>query len=213
MHDFRERCIKHEQAVAREQLVPEAQREEARRLRQTEEVTAMSQRAMKASRERQEREEKREREAITSQKMDISMVMAAALGVLQSDGDITPARQTDNNNNNNNAKGEEEEDTCQIAVQRLLVGIYKVTAGIDFHDSEWALDACRMLERWRDWNARGGMNRDDLYAITKDRKAFCWAAVAVGLITRVCEKERADGGGLWGDVRECLRVWKKVRLG
>lgn len=205
-HAHHENFIARQQAIARERLLPEAQRGQASRLRQSEELTAMNMRAARESRERQEREDKREREAITSQRMEVGVVMNAALGVLEADGALVPAqadKETDL----------EAKDTCQLAVERLLVGIYRATAGIEFHDHEWAFDACRMLERWRDWNSRGGMNREDLYAILKDRKAFCWAAVAVGLITRVCEKEKTDGGGLWGDVRECLRVWKKVRLG
>ncbi|KAL9002029.1 MAG: hypothetical protein Q9188_005024 [Gyalolechia gomerana] len=207
MHISHEQLITRQQAQARDFLMPEAQREQAQILRRMDEMTAMSQRAKKALRERREREEKREREAVTSQKMEIGVVVDAALGVLEEEGHI-PTTPIDDKEHEK-GKG----ITCRLAVERLLVGIYRVTAGIDFHDNEWALDACRMLERWRDWNSRGGMNRDDLHAIMKDRKAFCWAVVAVGLITLVCEKERADGGGLWGDVRECLRVWKKVRLG
>ncbi|KAI4151563.1 MAG: hypothetical protein L6R39_001991 [Caloplaca ligustica] len=206
MHEVHERFIAQQQAMAREKMLPEAQRQQAQRLRAQEELSAMGMRAMRESRERTERAENREREAIGSQKMDIEVVTNAALGVLERDGDgIIPG--------NHDRENAGEKDVCQLAVERLLVGIYKASTGTDLPQNGWALDACDMLNRWRDWSARGGMNKEDLGAIMTDRKAFCWAAVAVGLVTRVCEKEKADGGGLLGDVRECFRVWKKVRLG
>lgn len=195
-HEAHERFLIQQQALARERILPDAQRQQARSLRAQEELQGMSMRAMRDQRERVDREEKREREALVSQKMDADMVTNAALAALEVDGDNVT-----------------ESDACQLAVERLLVGIYKASAGIDVPNNEWALDACKMLDRWRDWSGRGGMNKEDLKAIVKERKAFCWAAVAVGLVTRVCEKAKTDGGGLMGDVRECLRVWKKVRLG
>ncbi|KAI4121135.1 MAG: hypothetical protein LQ338_006552 [Usnochroma carphineum] len=205
-YEAHERFLVQQQAIARERILPEAQRQQAQRLRQQEELSAMGTRAMRISRERREREEKREREAIGSQKMDIEMVTNAALGVLEGDGNIAVPEISEKDNG-------ESKDACQVAVEKLLVGIYKVSTGNDFPEHGWALDASNMLNRWREWSGRGGMNKEDLRAIVEDRKAFCWAAVAVGLITRVCEREKADGGGLPGDVRECLRVWKKVRLG
>ncbi|KAL8829562.1 MAG: hypothetical protein Q9170_006115 [Blastenia crenularia] len=201
-----ERFLAQQQAIARERLVPEAERQNARMLRLREELTAMGARTAKESRERVERAEKREREAIVSQKMGVELVTNAALAFLEGDGHLRSMEI-------NGKDGTDRKDACQLAVERLLVGLYRATAGIEFHENEWALDACRMLERWRDWGARGGMNKEDLQAIMNDRKAFCWAAVAVGLTSRVCDKEKADGGGLMGDMRECLRVWKKVRLG
>ncbi|KAL9601593.1 MAG: hypothetical protein Q9219_002427 [cf. Caloplaca sp. 3 TL-2023] len=202
-----EQFIARQQAMARERILPEEQRVKAHTLRRMEELSAMNAQAAKKSRERKEREDRREREALVSQKMGIDLVMNAALRALQGNGDVAIKEEI-------HAQDDEQSlNACQLAVEHLLVGIYRATSGIDFKNNGWALDACRMLERWRDWAARGGLNRDDLQAITADPKAFCWAAVAVGLITKVCEKEKADGGGLLGDVRECLRVWKKVRLG
>ncbi|KAI4199921.1 MAG: hypothetical protein LQ350_004273 [Teloschistes chrysophthalmus] len=61
--------------------------------------------------------------------------------------------------------------------------------------------------------SRGGMNVEDLRASLEAKTAFCWAAVAVGVVAKVCEREREGGGGVLGDVRECAGVWKMVRLG
>ncbi|KAI4170203.1 MAG: hypothetical protein LQ346_008887 [Caloplaca aetnensis] len=205
MHEHHERFMASQQALARERILPEAQRQQAQRLRAQEEISAMSIRAARSQRERIERVEKREREALGSQKMDADLVVNAALKMLQSAGSI-PVPELDEANAGGN-------DACQSAVEQLLGGIFKASCGIDLPENEWALDVCEMLNRWRDWSSRGGMNKEDLRLIVNDTKAFCWAAIAIGLVTRVCEKEKADGGGLLGDVRECLRVWKKVRLG
>ena len=205
-HEAHNQFMAQQQAIRREMLLPEEQRQQAQRLRHQEELSAMGQRAMQKSRQRVEREERRDREALTSQKMDIEVATNAALGLLQRDGELAIPEVDEKDS-------VESRDACQIAVERLLVGIYRSAAGVDFRKNEWALNACQMLERWRDWSSRGGMNKNDLQAIRDDGKAFCWAVIVMSLVARVCEKERADGGGLMVDVRECLRVWKKVRLG
>ncbi|KAL8686383.1 MAG: hypothetical protein Q9218_007148 [Villophora microphyllina] len=196
-------------AMARERDMPAAERERAQRARQAEELAAMGTRAMKASRERAERNERREREAVASQRFDISVVAKAALGHLMGQGLVDLEAAEDGSDE----KGARVRDEAQIALERLLVGIYNAILNSNAPESQWALDVCQMLDRWREWSERGGMNRDDLRAVLEKKTAFCWAAVAVGLVSRVCEKEKEDGGGILGDVRECLRVWKMVRLG
>ena len=89
------------------------------------------------------------------------------------------------------------------AVERLLVGIVR--------DDEPATgEACRLLGKWREWAERGGMTKDDLALVNSELVGFCFAACAVGLMAEVGGK---DETGLATDMRECVRVWKKVRLG
>lgn len=89
------------------------------------------------------------------------------------------------------------------AVERLLVGIVR--------DDEPATgEACRLLRKWREWAERGGMTRDDLALVNSELVGFCFAACAVGLMAEVGGK---DETGLATDMSECVRVWKKVRLG
>lgn len=198
--------IVQQQAIARERILPEGQRKEAQKLRAQEELSAMSRQAMRKLRERTEREGRREIEAINSPKLDISLVMNAALGALAGDGLVINPESQDK-------EAAEGKDAGQLAVEHLLAGVWKASTGIDYLENEWALKTCDMLNRWRDWIDRGGMNKEDLRAIIKQRRAFCGAIVLVGFMTRVYNKEKTDGGGLQGDVRECLRVWKKVRIG
>ena len=54
------------------------------------------------------------------------------------------------------------------------------------------------------------MTKDDLVVVRGEIIGFAFAACVVGLIAEVGNK---DEGGLAADMRECLRVWKKVRLG
>ncbi|KAL8852689.1 MAG: hypothetical protein Q9221_002449 [Calogaya cf. arnoldii] len=202
-----ERFMSRQQAVARERLLPEAQQQQAARLRQREESSAIMTRMRKEQEEWTEREERREREAINSTRMQIHLVNNAALGFLEGQGLVFNAA------NDHEDPTRDYKDPIQTAVERLLVGIYRADVGIDAQENEWAADACAMLDRWRDWAERGGMTKEDLRAILQDKRAFCWAAVAVGLVTKVCGDNGPDGNGLLNDVRECLRVWKKVRLG
>ncbi|KAL8947271.1 MAG: hypothetical protein Q9222_006430 [Ikaeria aurantiellina] len=201
-----ERFMSQQNAIARERHLPEAERQRAAQMRQHEQIQAMGMRAMKESRERVEREAKREREAIGSQRIQIETVAKAALGFLEGEGDVMAVGDFDQ-------EKFEVRAADQIAVEHLLVAMYKAVVGLDSDDNNWAFDVHAMLDRWRDWVDRGGLNREDLGAIMNNKKAFCWAAVAVGLIAKVSEKETANGGGLLGDVRECMRVWKKIRLG
>ncbi|KAL9008889.1 MAG: hypothetical protein Q9173_006032 [Seirophora scorigena] len=107
-----------------------------------------------------EREERREREAISSPKLDISLVMNAALGALAGDGLVINPESQDK-------EAAEAKDACQLAVEQLLVGVWKASTGIDYSDNEWALKARDMLHRWRDWIGRDGMNKEDLRAVIK----------------------------------------------
>ena len=167
----------------------------------------MGTRMRKEQRERAEREERREREAINSTRLQMDLVKTAALRFLEGEGLVADAA-----NNSDDATGDHQ-DSFLTAVEQLLVGIYRADVGIDAEANQCAVDSCEMLDRWRDWVERGGMTKEDLRAILRDKHAFCWAAVAMGLVTKVIGEERTDGGGLLNDVRECLRVWKKGRLG
>ncbi|KAL8646296.1 MAG: hypothetical protein Q9226_006923 [Calogaya cf. arnoldii] len=202
-----ERFMSQQRAVARERLLPEAQQQQAARLRQTEELSAIMTRMRKEQEERAEREKRREREAINSTRIQIHLVKNAALAFLEGEGLVSNAA------NDVEDATRDSKDPIQTAVERLLVGIYRADVGIDAEESKWTVNACAMLDRWRDWAERGGMTKEDLRAILQDKRAFCWAAVAVGLVTKVCGENGPDGNGLLNDVRECLRVWKKVRLG
>ncbi|KAL8671314.1 MAG: hypothetical protein Q9168_004175 [Polycauliona sp. 1 TL-2023] len=193
-----ERFVSQSRAIARERLLPEAQRQQAAALRRDDELAAMGTRVRQEQRERAEKEEKRQLKAVNSTRMQIDLVANAALEFLESESLLE-------------VRANNQKDPFQNAVEQLLLGIYGADVGIN--NTKWALDACAMLDRWRDWVERGGMTTADLRAIVQDKKAFCWAAVAVGLVTQVCEKDGLDGEGLLSDVRECFRVYNVVRLG
>ncbi|KAL8996552.1 MAG: hypothetical protein Q9169_003947 [Polycauliona sp. 2 TL-2023] len=193
-----ERFSSQQQAIRREKLLPEEQQRQAASLRQAEELTAIGTRIKKEQRERAEKDERREREAVNSARMEIDLIANAALKRMEGEGLFK-------------VKANSNKDLLQTAVEQLLLGIYGAAVGKKAQ--EWALDACTMLDRWQDWAGRGGMTTKDLKAVLKDKEAFYWAAVAVGLVTKVCGEDGADGDGLPNDIRECLRAWNKVRLG
>ncbi|KAL8817881.1 MAG: hypothetical protein Q9223_003362, partial [Gallowayella weberi] len=118
--EMSERFRLQQQAIARERLLPETQREQAAGLRRSEELSAMTTRAMNDQRERAEREERREREAISSQRVNVELVAIAALGYLEAEDEVLGVI-----NDPGEGGREEGKDASQIAVERLLVGIYK----------------------------------------------------------------------------------------
>ena len=73
-----------------------------------------------------------------------------------------------------------------------------------------AVAGCEILERWRVWSERGGLNKEDLGALKKEKRAFCYAACVMGLLANACAKEESS---VALDMQECTRVWKNVRVG
>jgi len=77
-------------------------------------------------------------------------------------------------------------------------------------DGEFASALCRMLDMWKAWAEIGGMKKADLAAIQEDQVRFAEATLLVALIK---DTTAAHEGTLSMDLQECLRMWRKVRLG
>lgn len=67
-----------------------------------------------------------------------------------------------------------------------------------------------MLEKWRAWTEGGGMTRANFEEITRKLEIFCCAACILALVK---ETSAHPTGSVVSDLQECLRMWKKVRLG
>ena len=93
--------------------------------------------------------------------------------------------------------GEEEE-----LVESWLIGVLK--------REEIFLSVIGILERWVEWVERGGMKRDDLTFLKSNMKGFCYATTVVRLLKLAGEKEESS---VALDMKECVKAWKKVRLG
>lgn len=77
-------------------------------------------------------------------------------------------------------------------------------------DGQFTASLCRMLDLWKAWAENGGMRKSDLAAVQEDQLAFAQATLVVAMIK---DTSTALEGTLSMDLQDCLRMWKKVRLG
>jgi hypothetical protein len=77
-------------------------------------------------------------------------------------------------------------------------------------DGEFASSIFRMLDKWKAWADVGGMKQSDYQAVQNDQADFAHATLLVAIIR---DTSSALEGTLSMDLQECLRMWRKVRLG
>jgi hypothetical protein len=77
-------------------------------------------------------------------------------------------------------------------------------------DGEFASKICRMLDKWKAWADVGGMKQSDYQAVQDDQVDFAHASLLVAMIR---DTSTALEGTVSMDLQECLRMWRKVRLG
>lgn len=66
-----------------------------------------------------------------------------------------------------------------------------------------------ILERWTLWSQFGGMQKVQLELLIKNKVAFCYAAALVAVVYHA----EAGDSNPSTDMLECLKSWKRVRLG
>ncbi|EOO01780.1 hypothetical protein UCRPA7_2695 [Phaeoacremonium minimum UCRPA7] len=77
-------------------------------------------------------------------------------------------------------------------------------------DGDFASTICRMLDMWKAWAEMGGMRRADYNTLLEDQVSFAQATLLIAMIN---DTSTAIEGTLSMDLQECLRMWRKVRLG
>jgi hypothetical protein len=75
----------------------------------------------------------------------------------------------------------------------------------------FATDITEMLERWKAWTDNGGMRKVDYEYVHQRKETFAWAGLVLGVIAQAGNENNEDS--VAEDLRVCLGVWKKVRLG
>jgi hypothetical protein len=141
---------------------------------------------------RDERAERRLQEAITSPRMNTKTVAEACLAWLIEQGEV----------------GREWTlDQLVEAVLYLMV--------VD--QSESQLGEARkiglVLDEWMSWATAGGMKKQQVNFLTENKAAFCFAVSLVAVVSERVNSGSADQGRAGVDMLECLRLWRKVRLG
>ena len=184
INEHHNRFVRKMQAESAERQMPPAVAEAARRARQQAELTEMGQEFRAKMRRERERAEKREMEAVGSSRMETVVATQAAFLHLKSQsgfGGCSDVQQT---------------------AEKILFEMLT--------EPEKSEEVCGVLERWKLWTERGGMNREDLKAIMDSPLTFCRATCLMGLLRMAAGK---DESSVALDMQECIRVWKKVRLG
>lgn len=173
-----------QRAIAAERMMTGEQARIARIARETEDLHRIGEEFRARMARKREREERREREAFASGRLEAKIAADVSIRWLAGQNLMRSTAGT------------------QEAVEGLLIGMVK--------GEESAMGVCSVLERWREWSDRGGMNTEDLASFRKDTLGFCYAACVMGLLRDVCAKEESS---VAVDMQEVIRFWKKIRLG
>ncbi|KAF2836819.1 hypothetical protein M501DRAFT_233033 [Patellaria atrata CBS 101060] len=133
----------------------------------------------------QERQREQElREALSSQRLSLAKVAEANRKWLVVNGHIN------------------EETSITSVVEQMLFCMVQ-------HE-EMAKSIAAMLDRWKNWSDNGGMNKAHFTSVKEEQVSF---ALASCFLFAIKESSMAAAGGVVADLQECLRIWKKVRLG
>jgi hypothetical protein len=151
---------------------------------------AEQQQAMNAMREEQnariEKEERRYQEAIASPRMSSRAVAEASLAWLIEKGEV------------------EREWTVEQLAEAVLYLLV-----VDQGEIGEAKKIIEVLDEWMAWTLAGGMKKQQVTFLSSRKVEFCFAASLVAVI----QQAAASAGKASADMLDCLKLWKRVRLG
>lgn len=197
---FVQRMSEQRSAERAESLLPPRQREAAARERMLRE----SQQRMDDMREQQyrnqERRDQREMEALHSARWDARLVAEHAMCWL------LKKKQESRNGDGGDGDGDANQQRAATDLKQMAGHVlYRMVC-----DCAFSAKLCRMLDRWKEWADLGGMKKTDLQALRSDMETFVYASLLMALIK---DSASAVDGTLSVDLQECMRLWRKVRLG
>jgi hypothetical protein len=169
-----------------ERAMPPEQARIARMNRETEERLAFHDDMLADSRRRMEREESKLKDAVASPKLSNKAVAEACLAWMIDQEQIEKDYTV---------------ETLAEAVLYLLI--------VDQRPTGEAAGIVEVLDEWQVWSQQGGMKKSHIAFLGERKAEFCCAAALVHVI-----EEAANSSSHSGEViKECLRSWRKVRLG
>ena len=137
--------------------------------------------------ERREREERRLVDAIASPRMANRAVAEACLAWLIEQGEVG------------------REWTVEMLAEAVLYLLV-----LDNREDGQARKVVEALDEWMEWCNAGGMKREQFVRLEERKVEFCFAAALVAVVA----SGSVGGEGQAGrDMMECLKNWRKVRLG
>jgi hypothetical protein len=169
----------------------------------TQELRDMHSEAMADSAARREREERMVKDAIASPRMNIRKVAEACLTWLIEKGQV--------------GKEWTVEQLAESVLYLIVVELqiqHNRPDGEQKDDNE-ATRISAVLEEWTSWASAGGMKKQQYHALEgeKDKIAFCFAVSLVATVAEALNSGSSGMGKVGADMLECLRMWRKVRLG
>ncbi|OAG04542.1 uncharacterized protein CC84DRAFT_1164982, partial [Paraphaeosphaeria sporulosa] len=181
-----ERQVKAQQqsrAMLEEGRLPPAQRDAARRDRIQREAMDFHNDFRRRMLVQEERREAEMLEAIQSQKLHVGIVAQANLKALKKKLRLSSV------------------PTLTMVVEHILYGMLQ--------DRAFAQRLSVMLDLWKNWAQSGGMTKSHYLAVKEDQVMFSLASCVLAIIRDMVSE---PSGSVVGDLQECLRMWKKVRL-
>lgn len=88
------------------------------------------------------------------------------------------------------------------AVEQILYGMV--------HDQAFSKRLSTMLDLWKNWAQSGGMTKSHYLTVKEDPVHFALASCVLAVMRGMVSEPM---GSVVGDLQECLRIWKKIRLG
>ncbi|KAF5008237.1 hypothetical protein FDECE_5473 [Fusarium decemcellulare] len=184
LDQFSRRHQEQRAAMAAEALMAPAQREAAARQRMQRENEQRLNDMRDKMRVDQQRRDQRMMEALQSPKWDTKLVAEHSLRWLKGQGHWDESLTL--------------KDVVGFMLHRMVL------------DGEFTSNICRMLDMWKAWADVGGMRQADYQGVQDDKVGFAHATLLVAMIR---DTSTALEGTVSMDLQECLRMWRKVRLG
>lgn len=199
-HEYHQAFVRKGAAMRAETSMAPAARDAAKRAREAMEFQDFVEQSKRRRRRDQERRDRREREALESTRLSTDIAVQAVLKRL-SKAEVEERKLI---STGETASLVEPWNDLQAAAETVL--FMMVT------EEQLGKEVCAILEMWRVWTERGGMNKEDLYHVTSGStwKSFCYAIIAMGLLKAEGQKKESS---LALDLQDCVRTWKRVRLG
>ncbi|KAH8801619.1 hypothetical protein F5884DRAFT_521408 [Xylogone sp. PMI_703] len=171
-------------AMLQEQSMSPADRAKAVRERQLKAHDDFVQEMRDRQRLKEKREEQRMLEALSSRKWDNRLVADHSLTWLKQEGHLDSSYDL--------------KRAVELLLWRMVV------------DVKVAADIGGILDFWKSFVDNGGVRKADVATLREGLVSFAWASIVLSIIE---DSVSAVNGSLAADLQECLRIWRKVRLG
>jgi len=179
-----QKMIAQTRALAEEGRLPPEERRKAQEARMRKQMMDFHYECQKRRLEDEKRKEEEVKEALVSQKLTVGRVAEASRQWLEKEKHV--------------GEGLSVALVCEKALWEMIF------------DEEFAKNITDMLDTWNSWAENGGMSKAQFEDLKSKKVIFAHAACLLGVIK---DSGGAGAGDLVADMRECLRMWKKVRLG